>query len=58
MGRPVEAIKSLRDGLLVNPLSAPLYYSLGLAERQQGNAASAENALALAEILGQRAALR
>ncbi len=47
-GRMAEAIGIFRTGLRVNPISAPLYYSLGVAEQRQGNAAGAQEALAIA----------
>jgi len=47
-GRPAEAIETFRAGLKINPLSAVLYYDLGLTLREQGDEKGAADALALA----------
>jgi len=47
-GQYAAAIETFRAGLKINPLSAVLYYDLGLALKQQGEATEAANALALA----------
>jgi tetratricopeptide (TPR) repeat protein len=45
------AIKTLEDGLRINPLSADLYYNLGIALRTSGDEARAQQAINLARKL-------
>ena len=47
-GQFEEAVKIYREGIDVNPLLAPLHYSLGLALEQQHKSTEAEAELALA----------
>ena len=46
-----NAAKTFRQGLQIDPLSAELYYDLGLALTGSGNAAAGSNALTLARKL-------
>jgi predicted CXXCH cytochrome family protein len=47
-GQISAAIETFRAGLKINPLSAVLYYNLGLVLKEHGDAVEAANALALA----------
>ncbi len=49
IGRTAEAAMIFRTGLDVDPVSAPMYYGLAMAEQQQGHTADARRAMALAE---------
>jgi tetratricopeptide (TPR) repeat protein len=49
INRIPEASMIFRTGLDVDPISAPMYYGLALAERKQGHIADARHAMALAE---------
>ncbi len=57
-GQPAEAIATFRLGLQIDPLSAVLYYDLGLALKDQGDTAGSTKALALAKILDPSTATR
>ena len=46
--RMPEASMIFRTGLDVDPISAPMYYGLGLAEQKQGHTRDARRAVALA----------
>jgi Flp pilus assembly protein TadD len=50
-GQIDAAIDTFRRGLQIDPLSALLYYDLGLALKAQGDSSGAKQALALAAIL-------
>ena len=50
-GQQRDAIAAFRKGLQIDPLSASLNYNLSLALAQQGDAAGAKRALALAQQL-------
>jgi superkiller protein 3 len=47
-GQATEAIATFRRGLQIDPLSAVLYYDVGLALKEQGDLAGATRALELA----------
>ena len=47
--RTSAAASVFRNGLDVDPISAPMYYGLALAEQKQGRTAEARRAMALAE---------
>jgi superkiller protein 3 len=57
-GQAPAAIETFRKGLQIDPLSAMLYYDLGLALKQQGDAAGAKRALDLAGKLDAEIAAR
>jgi len=46
--RVSEAAQVFRTGLNIDPISAPMYYGVALAEQKQGHAADAEHAMAFA----------
>ena len=57
-GQMPEAIETFRNGLTIDPLSAILYYDLGLALKQQADEAGAKQTLALAAKLNPDIAAR
>ncbi len=57
-GQHAAAIETFRAGLKVDPLSALLYYDLGLTLKEQGDATEAANALALAARIDPKIAAR
>jgi Flp pilus assembly protein TadD len=57
-GQKTAAVEAIRAGLQIDPLSAVLYYDLGLILQEQGDAQGAANALALAARLDPKVAAK
>jgi Flp pilus assembly protein TadD len=57
-GQMPQAIEVFRQGLAIDPLSAILYYDLGLALKQEADETGAKRALALAAKLDPQIAAR